>query len=95
MISLLRSLAGKYAYLYVLCFISAVTKRLALNANSNFLVVYFDLYIIHEAMHALNKRQKVPERILTINLRIAPSARNTELSLEMEAFIKQTVGTNG
>lgn len=85
---------GKYAYLHVLCFIGAIGDRLGLESDaSSPLALYFDLYLIYEAMHLINPKHKVPDRIIGINFKIAPSSKSSsETKQEIISFMMQVSG---
>ena len=94
-LSLLKCLTAKYAYVYVLCFLSAVADRLGLESDASPLALYFDLYLLYEAMHTINPKHKVPDRIIAINYRISPSAKGPDIRQEIEGYMGQTGGQKG
>lgn len=59
-LSFLRCFVEKYAYLQVLCFIGAVADRFGLETDASSTSLYFDLYLIYQAMHLINPKHKLP-----------------------------------
>ncbi len=93
-LSLLKCFVEKYAYLYPLCLFESMSERMALE-QENQINLYFQLYIIYEGMHQIHQRHKLPDKIMSINYRISPSAKGGELRQEIQAFIRLTFGENG
>lgn len=93
-LSLLKCFAEKYAYLYPLCLYESMNEKLVMD-QGNLINLYFQMYIIYEGMHQIHQRHKLPDKIMSINYRISPSAKGGELRQEIQGFIKQTFGVNG
>jgi hypothetical protein len=94
-ISFLKCFIEKYAFLHVLCFVGAISDRLGLESDNGTIGQYFDLYLIYEAMHLINAKHKAPDRMVAINFKISPSARATDIKLEIQSFMEQLSGSKG
>ena len=65
----------KGAYPLILAYLSSITDQLEECLKLNKINSYFILFLIYEAMHMLNNRQKIPEKMAALNFRLAPSLK--------------------
>jgi len=53
------------------------------------------LYMIYEGMHLLNSKQKIPDKMVALNFRLAPSLKGSEIKPELEKVVDNLVGARG
>ena len=69
----------KGAYPLILAYLSSITDQLEECLRLCKINSYFMLFLIYEAMHMLNSRQKIPEKMAALNFRLAPSLKGREI----------------
>ena len=73
----------KGGYPLILGFLTSINNRLEQCVNSGKLNTYFMLYMLYEAMHLLNSKQKIPDKMVALNFRLAPSLKGSEIRPEL------------
>ena len=46
-------------------------------------------------MHLLNSKQKIPDKMVALNFRLAPSLKGSEIKPEIENVVDNLVGARG
>jgi len=94
-ISFLKCLMEKGGYPLILSFLASINSRLEQCVSSGKLNSYFMLYMIYEGMHLLNSKQKIPDKMVALNFRLAPSLKGSEIKPELEKVVDNLVGARG
>jgi hypothetical protein len=93
-LSFLKCFIEKYAYIYVLCFLGSINDNLGADSQSP-IEQYFKIYLLYEGTHLINPVNKLPDKMVSINFKISPSAKLAEIKQEIEGFMEILAGNNG
>ena len=79
----------------ILAFLASINCRFEQCVSSGKLNTYFMLYMIYEGMHLLKSKQKVPDKMVALNFRLASSLKGSEIRSELDNVVDNLIGTKG